>query len=43
MDPGPSPTLLEKLRVSSVADGKVTVVLIAKEAQGIREMSFSSF
>ena len=32
MDLDPSPPLLEDLRVSGVTDGKVTVVLIAKEA-----------
>lgn len=43
MNMHPSPILLEGLRASGVAGGKVTVVLVAKEAWGIQEVSLSSF
>ena len=43
MNMDPSPILQEDLRVSDVAGGKVTVVLLAKEAWGIQEVSLSSF
>ena len=42
MELEPRPSLLV-LRMSDVAGGKMTVVLVAVEAYGIQEMSFSSY
>lgn len=42
MELEPRPSLLV-LRMSDVAGGKMTVVLVAMEAYGIQEMSFSSY
>lgn len=43
MDMDPGHILLEDLRVSDVAGGKVTVITIAVEAWGIQEVSMCSF